>query len=280
MILIADSGSTKTDWCLSDEGEEFYFQTIGLNPYFLDKQSSLESIRMNFPSQKERETVSTIYFYGSGCGREKSQNCIKELLSCVFPQASISVESDLIGAAIACFGKNKGIVAILGTGMNIGFWNGSSIKTPIPSLGYILGDAGSGAVMGRKLISAIFENRLSQNIRQNFFTLYRTNSDEVLDKVYKQPRANAYLASFVPFIVKHKDDTEIRIIIKETFSDFAKYYAQPISNLYAVDTIHIVGSIAIVFEDILKQCLEEEALHLGSIIKKPLEAMKRHICHL
>ena len=167
MILLADSGSTKTEWlCVSSE--TIRFTTIGLNPYFSDKKTISRELQTKAPKSIYAEQVEKIFFYGSGCSSADSKNIVREGLLDVFPEAEIIVETDLVGAAIACYGVTSGVVAILGTGMNIGYWNGKSMETPLPSLGYVLGDSGSGAVIGRILLRTIYEQRASKNIIDSF----------------------------------------------------------------------------------------------------------------
>lgn len=274
MKLLADSGSTKTDWaCLTGE-ETLHFSTIGMNPYFVTAAQIEAELRAHFPKNVETTSVTEIYFYGSGCGRDESKQLIENALRAFFPQASIVVESDLVGAAVACYGKDPGLVAILGTGMNVGYWNGQTLETPLPSLGYVLGDEGSGADLGKRLVRGVFEKRLPSSLIDAFFAAYPITLQELLDNVYKQPRPNAFLAKFAPFIVSHKNETAVQRIINDAFSELFTYYIAPLMKTYQTQKISFVGSIARVLDEYLVLKAQEENCNLGVIISKPLDVLE------
>ena len=274
MILVADSGSTKTNWACIDKTRSIHFNTIGLNPYFVTEEIVKTEIQSNFPKEISTDGISEIYFYGSGCGRAESQQTIKHALQAIFTNAKIVVDSDLVGAAIACYGREKGIVAILGTGMNIGYWDGISLETPMPSLGYIFGDAGSGAVLGKKLIQAVFEKRVSQLIIDAFQHKYHLQVSELLDKVYKQPRPNAYLASFVPFLSENVANEEIQRILHDSYAEFAMVYVKPISETYLSKQISFVGSLSVVFKTFLMDELSNIGVKTKDFVSSPLEKIE------
>lgn len=275
MILVADSGSTKTNWACLADNRSFHFNTIGMNPYFVTEEIVRNEIQNNFPAEVSTSAVSKIYFYGSGCGRLESQMTIKNALSTIFSEAEIIVDSDLVGAAIACYGEGSGVVAILGTGMNIGYWDGSKLETPMPSLGYIFGDAGSGAVLGRKLIQAVFEKRFSQNLIDAFQQKYHLELSELLDKVYKQPRPNTFLASFVPFLSGNIENEEIKNLLHDAYCEFAKVYAKPISEKYNTSSISFVGSLSQVFQEIISSELANFGLNVKNIVSSPLQNIEQ-----
>lgn len=275
MILVADSGSTKTNWACIDKTQSIHFNTIGMNPYFVTEEQVKSEIQDNFPKTVSPSEITALYFYGSGCGREESQMIIKNMLQSIFPKAKITVDSDLVGAAIACYGREKGIVAILGTGMNIGYWDGEKLETPMPSLGYIFGDAGSGAVLGRKLIQSVFEKRFSQALVDKFQQKYHLQLPELLDKVYKQPRPNAYLASFVPFLTENLDNGEIQKMLHDAYKEFANVYAKPIAQMYSVTKISFVGSISVVFQNILRDELAQIGVENTFVLASPLQKIEK-----
>lgn len=276
MILVADSGSTKTNWACIDETHSVHFNTIGMNPYFVTEAIVNTEIQSNFPKKISQKDISAIYFYGSGCGREESQMIIKKNLQSIFQYAKIMVDSDLVGAAIACYGREKGIIAILGTGMNIGYWDGQKLETPMPSLGYIFGDAGSGAVLGRKLIQAVFEKRFSQKLIDKFQQKYHLQLPELLDKVYKQPRPNAYLASFVPFLTENLDNDEIQKMLHDAYKEFAVVYAKQIAQMYSATKISFVGSISVVFQNILHDELAQIGVENIYVLASPLQKIEKY----
>lgn len=276
MILIADSGSSKTDWSCIDGKNVIRFKTIGLNPYFVSSEQIEQEINRNIPQVIDKDRVVEVYFFGSGCGRKESQLIVQHALQVIFSKSQVVVESDLFGAGLACYGRcEAGIVAILGTGMNIGFWQGpSTLATPMPSLGFILGDAGSGASLGKRLIKAIFEKQLSLEITERFHTQYSLTVSELLDKLYKQPRANAFLASFVPFIADNIDNEQMQTIVTEAFDEFVRIYASQISKQYNTKAISFIGSIAKVFEANLLGCLSKNGYDILQIVDAPIALLE------
>lgn len=275
MILLADSGSTKTEWlCVSSK--KIRFTTMGLNPYFTDEDTICEELREKMPEALNAEQVEKIFFYGSGCGSAESKNIVRKGLQRFFTKAEIIVETDLVGAAIACYGTGQGIVAILGTGMNIGYWNGKIVETPLPSLGYVIGDAGSGAVIGRRLLRAIYEQRVSQEIIDSFREEYHLGVPELLNRVYKQPRANRFLAQFVPFVVKYRNEPAIQELLQTSYREFAEFYVKPVVQIYNVNEISIVGSLSVVFQEEITQNLREVGVDLQKTIANPLDEIGRN----
>ncbi len=274
MILIADSGSTKTDWSCINGQEIIRFKTIGLNPYFVSSEQVEQEVSKNIPQNIDIDAIIEVHFFGSGCGRVESKSTIRKGLQLIFKNAKIAVESDLFGAGFACYGpREAGIIAILGTGMNIGFWQGpASLQTPLPSLGFILGDAGSGASLGKRLLKAIFEEQLSPYIIEKFQNTYSLTVSDLLEKLYKQPRANAFLASFVPFLSENQDDEQLQGIVNDAFDEFTNVYA---SRFPMSKTISFVGSIAKVFERNLKYCLSKKEFEISQIVDAPITLLEK-----
>ena len=197
MILIADSGSTKTDWCI---GSSFTIQTKGINP-FHQSEEVIQQILTNelLPQMPEEVLIDAIYFYGAGCTPEKSP-IIQRTLSHCFPQCTIEVNSDLLGAARALCGKSPGIACILGTGSNSCFYDGQQITSNVSPLGYILGDEGSGAVLGKRLVGDCLKKQLPEHICHSFLDTFGLTPAQIIEKVYRQPQANRFLASLTPFL--------------------------------------------------------------------------------
>ena len=276
MILLADSGSTKTEWlCVSSK--KIRFTTMGLNPYFTDEDTICEELREKMPEALNAEQVEKIFFYGSGCGSAESKNIVRKGLQRFFTKAEIIVETDLVGASIACYGTGQGVVAILGTGMNIGYWNGKTVETPLPSLGYVIGDAGSGAVIGRRLLRAIYEQRVSQEIIDSFREEYHLGVPELLNRVYKQPRANRFLAQFVPFVVKYRNEPAIQELLQTSYREFAEFYVKPVVQIYNVNEISIVGSLSVVFQEEIMQNMRAIGIELRKTIGSPLDEICRNL---
>ncbi len=271
--LIADSGSTKTDWAILSEGKTLIqCQTQGINPYMLSDQQ-IESILLNeLVTQLKNHTPQNIQFYGAGC-RDQQIPRIKQLLQNAFPKAcSIQVHSDLLGAARALCGNKPGIACILGTGSNSCFYDGKDIKENISPLGYILGDEGSGAVLGKRLIGDILKKQLPPEICQDFTETYNLSSENIIQQVYRQPLPNRFLAQFTHFLKKHEKHPKIHQLIEEEFSRFLTRnvvaYNQPQLS------VNFIGSIAYHFADILREALQKNNLKAGKILRAPFEQIE------
>ena len=278
MFLIADSGSTKTDWCLCKKGAILNnLQTQGINPYHQSEEAIEEVIRKELlPQLLESTEVSklNIIFYGSGCANETACNRVKEAIYKVLGTNSITIHSDLLGAARALCGREEGIACVLGTGSNSCLYNGKEIIANIPPLGYILGDEGSSAVLGRRLVGDCLKNQLPDALRNEFLTEYGLTQEIILEKVYRQPLANRFLASLTPFLSKHREVPEIHKLLVESFTDFfvrnVKQYRRPWLP------IHFVGSIANAFSAELKEAAESLGMELGTILQSPMEGLIKY----
>ena len=281
MILIADSGSTKTDWCLCDQGAVILnIQTQGINPYHQSEEAIeavlREELLPQLIAQKliAQSSQLTIIYYGSGCANETACNRIKKALREVLDVEDITVHSDLLGAARALCGHEEGIACVLGTGSNSCLYDGKEIISNIPPLGYILGDEGSSAVLGRRLVGDCLKNQLPEAIRDEFLTEYQLTQEIILEKVYRQPLANRFLASLTPFLSKHRDVPEVHKLLVESFIDFfvrnVKQYRRPWLR------IHFVGSIANAFSSELKEAAESLGMEIGTIMRSPMEGLVRY----
>lgn len=281
MHLIADSGSTKTDWCLCNKGSVILnIQTQGINPYHQTEEAIEEVLREELLPQLTRESRLTahsstsIVFYGSGCANATACNRIKEALFKVLATEDVTVHSDLLGAARALCGHEEGIACVLGTGSNSCLYNGKEIIANTPPLGYILGDEGSSAVLGRRLVGDCLKNQLPEALRDEFLAEYQLTQEIILEKVYRQPLANRFLASLTPFLSKHKEVPEVHKLLVESFVDFfvrnVKQYRRPWLP------IHFVGSIANAFSAELKVAAESLGMELGTIIQSPIEGLVKY----
>lgn len=281
MHLIADSGSTKTDWCLCNKGSVVLnIQTQGINPYHQTEEAIEEVLREELLPQLTRESQLTahsstsIVFYGSGCANATACNRIKEALFKVLDTEDVTVHSDLLGAARALCGHEEGIACVLGTGSNSCLYNGKEIIANTPPLGYILGDEGSSAVLGRRLVGDCLKNQLPEALRDEFLAEYQLTQEIILEKVYRQPLANRFLASLTPFLSKHKEVPEVHKLLVESFVDFfvrnVKQYRRPWLP------IHFVGSIANAFSAELKVAAESLGMELGTIMQSPIEGLVKY----
>ena len=281
MHLIADSGSTKTDWCLCNKGSVVLnIQTQGINPYHQTEEAIEEVLREELLPQLEAQGPNiqssqlSIIYYGSGCANETACNRIKEAIHKVLGTSDATIHSDLLGAARALCGHEEGIACVLGTGSNSCLYNGKEIIANTPPLGYILGDEGSSAVLGRRLVGDCLKNQLPEALREEFLTEYQLTPEIILEKVYRQPLANRFLASLTPFLSKHKEVPEVHKLLVESFTDFfvrnVKQYRRPWLP------IHFAGSIANAFSAELKAAAESLGMELGTIMQSPIEGLVKY----
>ncbi|MDR1762542.1 MAG: ATPase [Dysgonamonadaceae bacterium] len=273
--LIADSGSTKTSWRLIGSNFSEDFSTSGINPYFLGKAEIFGILEKTF--RFEPDMIQGIFFYGAGCTPEKAP-VLKEILADYFCVQNVEVHSDLLGAARSLCGNEAGIACILGTGSNSCFYDGKNIVRNVPALGYVLGDEGSGAVLGKKLVSDILKNQLPEPIKQKFFDKYLTNQAEIIENVYKKPFPNRFLASFAPFLSENIDRTEIKNIVETAFSEFI------VRNLMQYPEskelpINFTGSVALNFKACLETVLGKFSLRAGRITGNPMEGLAKFHRH-
>lgn len=276
MILIADSGSTKTDWRLIDDQKEIHqFKTMGFNPYFVEEEFMVDEL-MNKLLPEINKIISknqlNIYFYGAGCSVEEQKNVIRGALKKCFPNAVIEVEHDLLAAARALCGKEEGIAAILGTGSNSCYYDGENIVENIISLGYVLGDEGSGAHLGKTFISAYLNKELPENIRENFEARFKTNKDEILEAVYRKPFPNRYLASFSKFIFQNSKEIYLMNLVSDCLEQFLEKHICKYEK-YQELPLNCVGSVAFYYADILRKLAAKKNIKIGKIIASPIAAL-------
>ncbi len=275
MILIADGGSTSVKWAVADEHEIVdEFTTGGLNP-LLPPQQGLDVYLVNEVSPHIRSRqITHVYYYGAGCLPHIIPQ-VKSALSSATKAKQVEVYSDMLGAARSLCGHSTGIACILGTGANSCLFDGTSIIQSTPPLGFILGDEGSGAVLGRRLLSDIFKGQLPSEISDDFFSTYKLTQAQIIDSVYRHPAPNRFLASFAPFIASHIDCHEIEEIVIDEFSRFIK---RNIANYPQADTlpIHFTGSIAYNFQHQLSKALQMANMALGTIAQNPLQGLVKY----
>jgi len=272
MILIADSGSTKTSWCLLDEEseEKKFVQTSGINPFYQDEATIINSLKQEFDSPLRE--FRAIYFYSAGCANSEISMVAGNALSQFFKAPIISVESDLMAAAHALCGVTEGIACILGTGSNSCHYKNGIITENISPLGFILGDEGSGGAIGKKLLADVLKNQLPEHVIQKFFESYKTNAAEILENIYKKPFPNRYAASFTVFIADNPDEPSLQNILEEAFDEFITRNILQYNQVSSLP-IHFTGSIAFHFQDALNKSLKKHQLTLGTIAKDPLPGL-------
>ncbi len=270
--LIADSGSTKTEWCLVNGKKKTMINTQGISPYFLSGEQIRMILEKELLPKLKKESPAEIYFYGTGCSNPANVKMVKHAIQSVFKKASIMVDHDLMGAAKALCGNEKGVACILGTGSNSCYFNGRKIVKNSPGLGYVLGDEGSGTYLGRKVIQYYLYNTFDPDLMDRFNAKYKTNALEILDAVYKKPLPNRYLAGFAGFLVENRGHYMIENIIEDSFNDFFFNHVYKYRESWTLP-IHFVGSIAYGFKDVLKEMCNSYELQLGRVLKNPMEGL-------
>lgn len=279
MILVADSGSTKCDWILANQnGVKENYQTIGFNPVYVNAEEIATAIEGN-PLAGRRQEVEKVFFYGAGCSSPEFQKIVADGIKKVFPTAQVQVSHDLDGAAYAtCKGK-PGISCILGTGSNACFFDGKNVSQERPSLGYILGDEGSGAYFGKILVTKFLYKQLPEDIYQLFSNKYSIGKTQIIDSVYRKPRPNTFLASFMGFFGENKTHPFIRQIIASGLNDFLVTHVCCLKD-YKNFLCHFVGSVAFYFQDILEEEATKLEIKVGNILQKPIDGLvEYHLSH-
>jgi glucosamine kinase len=272
MKLIADSGSTKTSWCLTgNSGLPEIFSTSGMNPFFRNTEDIASEIRMKLLPETGSD-VNEIHFYGAGVINQEKGNVVKKALNILYPNAVIEVQSDLLAAARSTLGNETGIACILGTGSNSCFYNGEEIVKHVPPLGFILGDEGSGAVMGRKLIGDFLKGIMPERVAEIFKTSFQLTYADFLDSVYKKDKPNQFLAQFVPFLHENISEEYCTQLVEKSFEEFVLRNISGYSGFRELP-ICFVGSVAFYFQAQLKNVLEKNHLQIKTVLKEPLNGL-------
>lgn len=273
MLIIADSGATKTDWCLlSSKGEFKTVQTGGLNPYFLTGKEMLTVLEKDLDPYLNNEAIDKVYFYGSGCGESANKQMLQSVLEDFFKTTDIEIDTDMFGAALSLFPNQTGIACILGTGSNACLFDGQRIIQKTPSLGFILGDEGSGACIGKYFISKYLNEELPDDLQSHFQKKYAYSSAEILDSIYRRPFPNVFLASFVSFMKEHEEHEFIREIIRKAFDDFFVQRILLLEN-HRILPLGFIGSIAYCFKDILLEIAQTYHLNITKVEKSPISGL-------
>ena len=274
-VLIADSGSTKTQWCLLQDGKKKMISTQGISPYFLNDDSLGIILRKELAPKMVNMPVDDIFYYGTGCSNPDNISLIKRGLKKIFPSAKIKVQHDLMGAARALCGDKKGIACILGTGSNSCFYNGKRIVKNSPGLGFILGDEGSGSHLGKKVVQYYLYNTFDAELMEKFQSKYSADASEILDNVYKRPLPNRYLAEFVSFLTENRGHYMVENIIEDSLNDFFFNHIYKYRESWSLP-INFAGSVAFGFKDVLAQMCSDFELTLGTVIKDPMEGLIKY----
>lgn len=272
-LLIADSGSTKTDWrFVNAKGEILAFRSQGYNPYMVSGAQMEASLREEVFPQLGNALPAEVFFYGAGCAAEDKKAIVKNALTGIFPGSGIEIETDLLGAARAVCGRENGIAAILGTGSNSCSFDGTNILENRPSLGYALGDEGSGAALGKELLRKFLYDDLETKLQANFTKRFPLTRAEILDKVYRQPLPNRFLASFAKFIYQNIEHPQCVEIVVESFRAFFTHHIlrYPQAKEWP---LHVTGSVGFYFSNLLRRVAEEQQVRLVRITETPIAGL-------
>lgn len=272
MMLIADSGSTKTDWCvILDNTPIKRIGTKGLNPFFQSEEEIQQELTHSLLPQLPEGTIDSVYFYGAGCTPEKALTLRRAIADSLPVVGNIKAYSDMLAAARGLCGREAGITCILGTGSNSCFYDGKEIVNHISPLGFILGDEGSGAVLGKLLVGDILKNQLSPAIKEAFLKQFDLTVPEIIDRVYRQPFPNRFLASLSPFIAQHLEEPGIRQLVLGSFIAFLRRNVMQYD--YTQYPAHFIGSVAHCYKEILQEAAQETGIRIGKILQSPMEGL-------
>lgn len=274
MKLIADSGSTKTEWCLVRDKGKKYFETEGYNPYFVTREYIVASLSKSLPEYCVCDQVTDINFYGAGCMLDK-RIILQEALQNIFRMAKVNVEEDLLGAARALLGKSPGFAAILGTGCNTCMYDGEKVTMNIDSLGYMLGDEGSGSYIGKKLLQDYLRGYMPEDIHRRFSEKINLSFDEIMDQIYIKPLSNRFCAEFTKFANENVDNAYVYGMVKNAFTEFFRNLVVHYPD-YQKYCFNCTGSVGYFFKNILTEVAIDFGMKVGAIVRYPLGSLIKY----
>ncbi len=275
MVLIADSGSTKTHWCVvENEAIVTEIFTDGINPFYQTDMEIIELLDNQLIPHLQSVEIDSIYFYGAGCSFPEKKILVSRALVRFFVNSIIEIQSDLLAAARSLFQYEKGIACILGTGSNSCFYDGKEIAANVSPLGFILGDEGSGAVLGKLLVADCLKNQLPESLKQKFLKKYELTPEIILENVYKKPFPNRFLAKFTPFLLEHLDEPAIFNLV---FDSFDAFFVRNVMQYPLEDIkVGVVGSIAHYFRDTLEIVAFERGIEISEIVQNPMQGLVKY----
>lgn len=275
MILLADGGSTKVDWCLVSHGKIVkQIFTKGANPFFRTREDISDELRTTLRPAMSGFKINAVYFYGAGCAFPEKNEIIRAAIADNLDVSLIEVGSDLLAAAKGLCGREEGIACIMGTGSNSCYYDGKKIVENVSSLGYVLGDEGSGAVLGRLFVGACLKNQLTAGLKEKFLSQLNLTQAMILDKVYKEPMANRFLASLSLFIIQNIEDKSVYDLVYNAFKDF--FVKNVMQYDYKNHKVHFAGSVAYYYRDTLRKVGEDLGLQIGNIVKSPMDGLIKY----
>ncbi|UZT96953.1 ATPase [Chryseobacterium fluminis] len=274
MVAVVDGGSTKCDWVILDDFNQVFLktETIGFNPNNIAAELIIPEIEKNISLSSVRNSITKVFFYGSGCGIPENCAIIEHELHKFFTQAEVAAKEDLMAAAYAAYNGKPAIVCILGTGSNSCYFDGQKLKIKLPSLGFLMGDEGSGSAIGKQVVRRFFMQKLPEDLQLQFQETYQLTIEEALKNMYHKARPNAYLADFNKFVVERKDHPYFQKMVYEEMKNFFDYQVLPYEESKEVE-INFIGSIAYYYENILRSAAAELHLNIGHVVQKPIESL-------
>ena len=273
MILIADSGSTKTDWCMVENGHTLQqIKTKGTNPFFQSETEIREEIGTGLIPYLPVHHFEEIHFYGAGCAfPDKIENVRRAIAAYLDVEQEIEVSTDMLAAARSLCGHQPGIACIMGTGSNSCYYDGKKIVENISPLGFILGDEGSGATLGKLFVGNVLKNQMPPGLKEKFLERFKLTPADIIDRVYRKPFPNRFLASLSPFVAEHISIPEVHEMVLNSFKDFLKRNVMQYD--YEHNKVHFIGSVAHHYKEVLAEAAEEMGIQLGNILKSPMEGL-------
>ena len=271
--LIAESGATKAEWCLVGKGKKVSVTTQGISPYFFTEEKIIELFRNELlPGIPGAVKTEKIHYYGTGMRNPDNVKMVKRAFQAVFPKAEIDINDDMLAAARALNGTSKGLACNLGTGSFCCYYNGKKIAKQSPGIGYILGDEGSGAYLGKKVLQYYLYDTFDEELKYKFDAQYKTNPIQVLENVYRKPLANRYLAGFAKFLADNRGHYMVENIIEDGLNDFFFYHLCKYREIWTLP-VSFVGSIAFGFKDVLRELCNSYEFELGKVLKNPMSGL-------
>ena len=277
MILIADSGSTKTDWCVVENGQPIQqISTKGINPFFQSEEEISNEIATSLLPQLKTNALDAVYFYGAGCGfPDKIAMVHRAITKHLQIKREVEVNTDMLAVAHGLCQHEAGIACIMGTGSNSCYYDGKQIVSNVSPLGFILGDEGSGAVLGKLLVGDILKNQMTPELKEKFLKQFSLTPADIIDRVYRKPFPNRFLASLSPFLAQNIDEPCIHALVLGSFKSFLKLNVMQYEN-FRNSKVHFIGSVAFYYKTILAEAAQEMNIQLGTIIKSPLEGLIKY----
>ena len=277
MILIADSGSTKTDWCVVENGvlvQQIF--TKGTNPFFQSEEEISNEIATALLPELKTDQFDAVYFYGAGCGFPDKIEIVHRAISKQLKvKGNVEVATDMLAAARGLCGREAGIACIMGTGSNSCYYDGENIVANVSPLGFILGDEGSGACLGKLMVGDLLKNQMTPELKEKFLKQFDLTPADIIDRVYRKPFPNRFLASLSPFLAQNINEPCVHELVLNSFKAFFKRNIMQYEN-YQNLKVNLIGSVAFYYKEVLAEAAEAMGIQLGTIIQSPMEGLIKY----